>query len=126
MSIILQSGDQAIHNEDTLIKMNFNVTQHEVKMYNRIWVSTRALELRGFGHGSFETAGEWMNVIYKEYCIFRTVCVKDPQAVAKNEMVALMQAYCEYLRKNEVIQDYWVTLDCPQISTRMDSRSMHL
>jgi hypothetical protein len=126
MSLILQPGERAPDNKDRLMRMSFNVTQHEVRMYNRIFVSTRALELRGFSHGSLETAGDWMNTIYKEYCVFRAVCIKDPDNVSGNDMVALMQAYCEFLRKNDIIQDYWVTLDCPKINIRIDSKSMGL
>lgn len=127
MSIILQPGDQPVDNKDRLLKMNFNVTKHVVEAYNRIWVSTRALELGGFAYDSIEATGKWMNeLFYKEYYILRAVCVKDPDAVTKNDIVALMQAYCSYLAKSDIVQDYWITLHCPRIGETMDSRSMNL
>lgn len=127
MSIILQPGQQTTDNQDRLMKMNFKVTQHVVESYNRIWVSTRALELAGFAYDSIEATGKWMNdLFYKEYYLLRTVCIKDPDAVSKQDMIALMQAYCGYLTKSDIVQDYWITLHCPRIGETMDSKSMNL
>lgn len=95
--------------EDVIFKMTFNATKHEIKMYNRIYVSTRALYLKGIDAQSQKEVEAWVQSIYTAYYKIRNLTVGNKN-IDLSKMSDLITTYCDVLKKDDCIQDYWVTL----------------
>lgn len=113
-------------NEDVIFKMNFNATNHVVQMYNRIYVSTRALQIFGVDPTSQQAVGIWLQDIYQAYYKLRNVIFAEAsEPVTPDQLKALMEGYCDVLKRNACIQDYWVTL-YHENKKQLDSKQLKL
>ena len=112
--------------EDVIFRMSFNATSHPVQMYNRVRISTRALHLAGIDPTSQMAVGAWVQGLYQSYSKMRNVTVGFKGENASDDQIkALITAYCDVLRRETCIQDYWVTLYKDQ-TKKADSKLMNL
>ena len=138
------------NNNDLVFRMAFHATRHPVEMHNKVWLSSRALELLKVHNPSMEKAIQaitmsghnidamsakirqeiaaggcdpagfsddvaemlviWMNQIYQKYYEIRKRCVPDELNISEDNKKDLMVEYCQLLKSDPVVQDYWVRL----------------
>jgi hypothetical protein len=112
--------------EDIIFRMSFKATNHPVQMYNRIFVSTRALQLAGVDPTSQPSVEMWLQNLYQAYFKIRDATVgRMGQNASQDQMKALITGYCEVLRQDSCVQDYWVTI-YEGDAKKCDSRQMNL
>jgi hypothetical protein len=111
--------------EDVIFRINFNATNHEVQMYNRLWVSTRALQLFGVDPTSQQAVGIWLQDIYQAYYKIRNDLFGQETEVTPDKLKALIETYCHELKRNACIQDHWVTI-YHNNQKQLDSRQLKL
>ena len=113
-------------NEDVIFRMSFKATNHPVQMYNRLFVSTRALQLANVDPTSQPSVEMWLQNIYQAYFKIRDATVgRLGENASDTQMKALITGYCDILRQDSCIQEYWVTIYSGDVK-KFDSRQMNL
>jgi len=97
--------------DDVLLKMQFSATEHVVKMYNYVYISSMALRMQNIDPGNADQLQVILNEIYQKYQRLRNELIKsEPEAIIDHDIEELIRGYCSELEQHSLVLKYWVTI----------------